>query len=242
MTIKREFIVNRQGRDFVLYGGLLDAAHEKGLRGIRTTIVQAPTDLNGHIAIVHAVVLGADGQEFHGIGDADQGNVSRMMLPHLLRMCETRAKARALRDFVNVGAALADDPTGDDPSEPDGGDVATTHGRRPEPAPKPRFEDQEFSRQPEAQSGAPPEDSPPPEAFENEHPAVRQATTVARAAGGWSGGTQAPATPKQLQTIANMTRRSGKKVTTDGLSRQKASEIIAELIAEADQQNAGARS
>jgi hypothetical protein len=53
------------------------------------------------------VVLEKDGVErtFTGIGDAAPGNVTPAMQNCLLRMAETRAKARALRDAVNVGSA-----------------------------------------------------------------------------------------------------------------------------------------
>ena len=47
--------------------------------------------------------------ETSGIGDADPSNVSPMMKGHLLRMAETRAKARALRDAVNVGMAALEE-------------------------------------------------------------------------------------------------------------------------------------
>ena len=100
--MKKEFIVEREGRSFVLYAGLLDLAHERGLRGITTTLVQVPSELNGMSAIVHATVETEAGT-FTGLGDASPGNVTRMMAPHLIRMAETRAKARALRDAVNIG-------------------------------------------------------------------------------------------------------------------------------------------
>ena len=100
--MKKEFIVERNGRSFVLYAGLLDLAHERGLKAISTTLVQVPSDMNGQMAIVHATVELAPGT-FTGLGDAAPDSVSRMMLPHLIRMAETRAKARALRDAVNVG-------------------------------------------------------------------------------------------------------------------------------------------
>jgi hypothetical protein len=100
--VKREFIVERQGRSFVLYAGLLDLAHSQGLRAIRTRLVQVPADDNALTAIVSAEVE-TDRGTFSGIGDANPANVSRAMLSCTIRLAETRAKARALRDAVNVG-------------------------------------------------------------------------------------------------------------------------------------------
>ena len=100
--MKREFVINRNGKDYVLYAGLLDQAHQQGLKEIKTQLLQAPSSENGQIAICLAEVTTERGT-FTGIGDADPGNVSRMMVTALIRMAETRAKARALRDAVNVG-------------------------------------------------------------------------------------------------------------------------------------------
>ncbi len=102
--VKREFIVERQGRTFVLYAGLLDLAHSQGLRAIRTHLLQVPSEENGQTAIVHAEV-DTDRGTFSGIGDASPANVARAMLTCTIRLAETRAKARALRDAVNVGVA-----------------------------------------------------------------------------------------------------------------------------------------
>ena len=106
--MKREFIVNRQGKDFVLYAGILDLAHQQGLQAIRTDLVQVPSEANNRVAIVTATVtMVRDGQErlFTGIGDAAPNNVAPAMVNCLIRMAETRAKARALRDAVNIGVA-----------------------------------------------------------------------------------------------------------------------------------------
>lgn len=100
---RKRFMVERQGQTFVLYAGLLDLGHQKGLKEITTTLVQVPSELNGMTAIVHATAAFVDGREFQGLGDASPSNVTRMMAPHLIRMAETRAKARALRDATNVG-------------------------------------------------------------------------------------------------------------------------------------------
>ena len=99
--VKREFIVERQGRSFVMYAGLLDLAHSQGLRAIRTKLIQFPSNDNSQMAIATAEVE-TDRGTFSGIGDAGPTNVSRAMLNCTIRLAETRAKARALRDAVNV--------------------------------------------------------------------------------------------------------------------------------------------
>jgi len=100
--MNKKYLIDRQGRQFVLYAGLLDEAHQKGLKAIRTTLLQPPLPQNGETAIAHAEVELEDGRVFSGIGDANQGNVGRNIAPHIVRMAETRAKARALRDAINV--------------------------------------------------------------------------------------------------------------------------------------------
>lgn len=101
-VIDRKYIVNRQGRDLVLFAGLLDRAHRSGLKRITTHLVQAPTDANGQCCICRAEVE-TDNGTFTGIGDATPTNVGKNIVPHLIRMAETRSKARALRDALNVG-------------------------------------------------------------------------------------------------------------------------------------------
>jgi hypothetical protein len=113
--MRDEFLITRQGKQYVLFAGLLDEAHSRGLRGIETELVQVPDDSNGNVAIVKATAEMDDGRRFSGIGDASPENVGRNIVPHLIRMAETRAKARALRDAVNVGAtALEELSDGDD--------------------------------------------------------------------------------------------------------------------------------
>jgi hypothetical protein len=107
-SMKKEFIVQRQGKDFVLYAGLLDQAHREGLKRISTQLLQSPSPDNGDLAIVHAEVETEKGT-FSGIGDAGPRNVSRMIAVHAIRMAETRAKARALRDAINVGVTAVEE-------------------------------------------------------------------------------------------------------------------------------------
>src|SRR5918997_1400495 len=116
--MRDEFMITRQGKQYVLFAGLLDEAHNRGLRGIDTELVQVPTPENGNVAVVKATVemeASEGNRTFSGIGDASPENVGRNIVPHIIRMAETRAKARALRDAVNVGAtALEELSDGDD--------------------------------------------------------------------------------------------------------------------------------
>jgi hypothetical protein len=116
--VKDEFLIIRQGRQYVLFAGLLDEAHNKGLKAIDTQLLQVPSEENGNVAVVKARVEMEDGRTFSGIGDASPGNVSRSITPHIIRMAETRAKARALRDAVNVGATVLEELSDGDDTPP----------------------------------------------------------------------------------------------------------------------------
>src|SRR5918994_8008194 len=126
--MRDEFLITRSGKQYVLFAGLLDEAHSRGLRGIDTGLVQSPDESNGMVAIVKATAEMEDDRRFSGIGDASPENVGRNIAPHLIRMAETRAKARALRDAVNVGAtALEELSDGDD--APPASQSAPSRGR-----------------------------------------------------------------------------------------------------------------
>jgi hypothetical protein len=92
----------------VLYAGLFDLAHRSGLKSIRTQLVQASAEANAWTALVWAEVATEAGT-YTGIGDANPENVGRMVALHTNRMAETRAKARALRDCLNVGGVYLDE-------------------------------------------------------------------------------------------------------------------------------------
>ena len=95
-------------KEVVTYAGILALAHEEGLRSIITKLVQVPTKENGTVAIVTAVVRTHRGV-FTAIGDANPGNVNRKIAAHIIRMAETRAKARALRDAVDIGTVALEE-------------------------------------------------------------------------------------------------------------------------------------
>lgn len=102
MKINENFIINLQGKSFVTYEGLLDLAHQRNLLSIEVEIIQIPTKENNMTAICKAIAT-TDKERFQDIGDASPNSVNSALVPHLIRMASTRAKARVLRDLTNVG-------------------------------------------------------------------------------------------------------------------------------------------
>lgn len=159
--MRREFMAERNGRTFILYAGLLDLAHQQGLISLLTELVQIPGPDNGGVAICRATATltgpapyrreGEDTRVFTGTGDAAINNVAPAMATCLIRMAETRAKARALRDAVNIGGAafeeLGTETVGDDSAErpyvhQPAPRVRSAAAGRPEPQkPAPRIDD-----------------------------------------------------------------------------------------------------
>jgi hypothetical protein len=127
--VREEFFIERHGKRYVLFQGLLDEAHNLGLKGIDTDLIQIPDESNGNVAIVKATAEMEDERRFSGIGDASPDNVGRNIAPHLIRMAETRAKARALRDAVNVGATAMEELSDGDDAPP----ASSPRGGRPTP-------------------------------------------------------------------------------------------------------------
>ena len=97
------FIKKIDDKDFVLYSGLLDVAHQKNLSSVDVELIQFPSDENKQTAICRAKVETVDGKKFSDIGDANPQNCNSKVARHLIRMASTRAKARAFRDMDNIG-------------------------------------------------------------------------------------------------------------------------------------------
>jgi len=201
-VVKREFMVERGGRTFVLYAGLLDEAHRQGLKSITTQLLQIPGPDNGYTAICQAVVETSKGV-FSGIGDASPENVPPQMRMHLIRMAETRAKARALRDAVNVGVAALEELA--DEAEP----VESNAPRPSRPAPSPQSTG-------EIKRGAPAEEGTPGSAAVTEAQ-IRAIRAIGRARHQFS--------EEQLEGLVR--ERFGKGLAE--LSRREASALIDDL-------------
>lgn len=101
--LDERWIIKIENRDFVQYAGLLDLAHQRGISQIEVDPIQLPTAENGNFAVCKATVVSKTGESFIDIGDANPGNCSSKVSKHLLRLASTRAIARALRSFTNIG-------------------------------------------------------------------------------------------------------------------------------------------
>jgi hypothetical protein len=99
LRIPAQFITHLHGKAFVQFGGLLAMAHEHGLRSLTARFIAVEPDL----ATAEATAVFEDGRRFTECGDASPDNVSDKVRPHFARMALTRAKARALRDALNIG-------------------------------------------------------------------------------------------------------------------------------------------
>ena len=101
--LDERWIIEIEGNQFVKYAGLLDLGHQKGISQIEVEPLQLPTKENGNFAICRATVISKSGESFTDIGDANPGNCSSKVSKHLLRLASTRAIARSLRTFTNIG-------------------------------------------------------------------------------------------------------------------------------------------
>lgn len=103
-------------QEVITYKGLLSLAHDDGLKRVVTTLIQLPAQDNEMTAIVSAEVETGKGV-FSAIGDANPENVNPRIRRAIIRMAETRAKARAFRDAVNIGIVALEE-LGQDTEEP----------------------------------------------------------------------------------------------------------------------------
>jgi len=101
--LDERWICEIEGREFVKYPGLLDLGHQKGIVKIDVDPIQMPTKENGQFAICRAMIVSPDGRVFTDVGDANPENCSSKVKKHVLRMASTRAIARALRSYTNIG-------------------------------------------------------------------------------------------------------------------------------------------
>ena len=126
--IPEQFIISIEGKPYVLYAGLLHVASEQSLRELSVTINQIPSEENGYLAIMQAKAITNTGATFIDFGDANPASVGDdTIVPHLIRVASTRAKARVLRDAYAITMTSLEELSLS----------KTTNGTNPPPKPAP---------------------------------------------------------------------------------------------------------
>jgi predicted nucleic acid-binding Zn finger protein len=98
--IPQQYVHWMHGKPHVLYVGLLDMAHERGLVRLEAGFIEVTAE--GALAWARATF--SDGRVFQDAADATRTNITNAVIAkHYPRMALTRAKARALRDALNIG-------------------------------------------------------------------------------------------------------------------------------------------
>jgi hypothetical protein len=100
------------GKPFVKYAGLLTMAHAQGLQQLDAWF----TGVSDTLAVAQATATFRDGRRFSESGEATPENVGRRVRPHFARLALTRAKARCLRDALNI-ALCAVEELGEEPAD-----------------------------------------------------------------------------------------------------------------------------
>ena len=103
---KRGHICNLKGKKYVLFPGLIELAHENGLKSITNDIISI--DMQAQTAVCQCTVIGERGT-FVTHGDATPQNTGKMVASAFIRMAETRATARALRFYLGIGMTARDE-------------------------------------------------------------------------------------------------------------------------------------
>jgi hypothetical protein len=97
------------GKPFVKYAGLLTLAHAQGLQHLDAWF----TGVSDTLAVAHATATFRDGRRFSESGEATPENVGHQVRPHFARLALTRAKARCLRDALNIALCAVEELGGE---------------------------------------------------------------------------------------------------------------------------------
>ena len=94
-------LTNIQGRLYANLDWVLNRAHADGLKRQQVELLQIPCEDNNFVCIMKATIETSTGV-FDAHGDATPKNTGKKIVPHLIRMAESRAIGRAMRFAVNA--------------------------------------------------------------------------------------------------------------------------------------------
>jgi hypothetical protein len=104
-AIPAAFVTTIHGKEFVQFAGLLAMAHAQGLTSLTAELVTVTHEL----ALARATATFADGRTFTEAADATPDNVNAGVRKHFARCALTRAKARCLRDALNISTCAVEE-------------------------------------------------------------------------------------------------------------------------------------
>jgi len=106
---KSKYMVKIGGKDYLGYPGLLDKAHRKD-PNFSMVITESFVSEDMTRAWCKVRLTNHDASQiFDGFGSSTPENTGKMTQSHPIEMAHTRAKGRALRDFVNIGEVMAEE-------------------------------------------------------------------------------------------------------------------------------------
>ena len=103
--IPAQFLTEIHGKQFVQYAGLLAMAHERGLVSLSAHFISVTDTL----ALAEAEATFADGKTYSECADSTPQNVGPTVRAHFPRIALTRAKARCLRDALNISVCSVEE-------------------------------------------------------------------------------------------------------------------------------------
>lgn len=117
---KRKFIVTigKGNAEAIKVDGLIALAHEKGIKSMKTKIVQYPSQENQWTCIAATSIIGFDWNpitkqveevEYEDFADANPNNCSSMTKSSYIRMASTRSVGRVLRKYTNIDMVCSDE-------------------------------------------------------------------------------------------------------------------------------------
>lgn len=117
---RRKFVINigKGGTEAIKVDGLIVLAHEKGIKSMKTKIVQYPSQENQWTCIAATTIIGYDWNpitekveevEYEDFADANQNNCTSMTKSSYIRMASTRSVGRVLRKYTNVDMVCSDE-------------------------------------------------------------------------------------------------------------------------------------
>lgn len=119
-AFRNKFIINigKGGAEAIKVDGLIALAHEKGIKSMKTKIIQFPSQENQFTCIASTTVIGYDYNpatgkveevEYEDFADANPNNCTAMTKNSYIRMASTRSVGRTLRKYTNIDMVCSDE-------------------------------------------------------------------------------------------------------------------------------------